>query len=248
MDCLACGITSSPPSREHVFAQWLLDALGGISMNFYRRHGDGRREIHRKTINLRSFTLKRICEDCNNGWMCRLEEALKPILLPLLKGAKHLEALDEDERRILAKWLGKTAIIDSYAIGAECPVDKTLLRWMARDERSTPGRFGVAACPVPLNGVGHFQFGKIHDLFDGGKAAGQIMAIALPGVVFVCGFPMLAEAPVEYRCVRPNCFPLWPTPTSWRPLEGKPVEPGLDELETMMSVAEWIEVFQPLNR
>jgi hypothetical protein len=46
------------------------------------------------------------------------------------KQAETLADLMDDERRILAKWAGKTAIIESHAVGAECPVDrKYLCRW-----------------------------------------------------------------------------------------------------------------------
>lgn len=59
---------------------------------------------------------------CNNGWKSGLESVAKPILLGLIEGGKSLDGLEEEERRILAKWAGKTAIIESYAVGAESPV------------------------------------------------------------------------------------------------------------------------------
>ena len=147
----------SPATREHVFARWLLKELRSPSMTFYRRHGDGRTEPYRQTIALESFTLKRICEDCNNEWMARLEELVKPTVVSLMRGERGLSELSEDERRRLARWVAKTAIVDSYAIGAECPIDLLPLRWMKQHENDVPGRFAVAAYQIDLNGIGHFS-------------------------------------------------------------------------------------------
>jgi hypothetical protein len=33
-----------------------------------------------------SRTIKRVCKSCNSGWMSRLQQAAKPILVPMLMG------------------------------------------------------------------------------------------------------------------------------------------------------------------
>lgn len=139
MDCLACGQTSSPATKEHVFSQWLPRELGSPSMSFYRRYGDGSSAPYRQMINLESFTLKRICQDCNNGWMSRLENLVKPTMVALMRRERHLDSLAEVEKRALAKWAAKTAIVDSYSVGAECPIDSSVLKWMQRNQSDVPG-------------------------------------------------------------------------------------------------------------
>jgi hypothetical protein len=68
MDCLACGITSSPASREHVFSDWLLREFGpDTSIALFRRLPDGTRLQQREYIKIAAFRLKAICEQCNNG-------------------------------------------------------------------------------------------------------------------------------------------------------------------------------------
>jgi hypothetical protein len=249
MDCLACGQTSSPASREHVFAQWLLKELGSPSMSFYRRYGDGSTEPHRQPINLESFVLRRICENCNNGWMSKLEEVVKPILVPLMRGERQLGSLEESEKWALARWVAKTAIIDSYAIGAECPIDHSVLRWMKHNLDDVPGRFAAAAFQVSgANFIGHFQSGIIRDLLvEGERVAGNITVIALPKLILACAFPMLAAASYVCRCNPHGCWPLWPDYRAWRHLEGTPLDASVGEMETMMQAAESIELFQPLT-
>jgi len=160
-------------------------------MSFYRRYGDGSTEPHRQPINLESFVLRRICENCNNGWMSKLEEVVKPILVPLMRGERQLGSLEESEKWALARWVAKTAIIDSYAIGAECPIDLSVLRWMKHNLDDVPGRFAAAAFQVSgANFIGHFQSGIIRDLLvEGERVAGNITVIALPKLILASLFP-----------------------------------------------------------
>ena len=103
-----------------MFSQWLLKELELLDapIRLYWALPDGSSTQVRVPIKLDTFKLNRVCESCNNGWMHRLETVTKPILLRLIRGTGTLTALDEEERRIPAKWAGKTAIIESYAVGA----------------------------------------------------------------------------------------------------------------------------------
>src|SRR5579864_164522 len=158
VDCLACGTTSSPPSREHVFPRLLLTELGpDASMTLFKRLDDGAREQRRTQIKLDSFKLKKICECCNNGWMSELEASAKPLILAVIRGVRELGSLSEGERRILARWAGKTAIIESHSVGAECPVSGEYLRRMRTNEDDIPGRFAVVACRTEMQEFGHMQ-------------------------------------------------------------------------------------------
>ena len=246
MDCLACGLTSSPASREHVFSDWLLREFDPeISMALYRRYGDGSREQTRVEIRLGSFTLKSVCESCNNGWMSRLESAANPLILGLIRGGRELNGLSEEERRILARWAGKTAIIESHSVGAECPIDGRYLKGIRASEEF-PGRFAAAACRAPFLGFGHMQVGIVMDLLGGGKVAANIVMIALPKLVFACAFPML-ETPYECRCVKSLYTPLWPTLRAWYPMNQSAMPSDLDEFESLAAMAERIELFHSLK-
>src|ERR1017187_3798151 len=98
MDCLACGITSSPASREHVFSNWLLREFDPeVSMSLFRMLGAGSRKQVRIEVKLASFRLKEICEACNNGWMSDLETAAKRLILALIRGTLDLANVSDDE-------------------------------------------------------------------------------------------------------------------------------------------------------
>ena len=93
--CIFCG--DAPPEKltgEHVFPRWShqylpeetqknYDSLRGIS----NPHGSKHYEIKRPG-DIRHWTVKCVCGSrCNNGWMRRdIEDAAKPILIPLITG------------------------------------------------------------------------------------------------------------------------------------------------------------------
>ena len=88
-------------------------------MPLLRQHPDGSQQQVRVEIKLDSFRLKDVCETCNNGWMSKLEEDAKPIILDLIRNQRDLSNLNVEERGILAAWAGKTAVIESRAVGAD---------------------------------------------------------------------------------------------------------------------------------
>jgi hypothetical protein len=65
-----------------------------------------------------AYFTRAFCRDnCNGGWMSRLEEAVKPILEPMLHG-KPWTTLSVDDQRLLAFWATKTAFAFQTQEGA----------------------------------------------------------------------------------------------------------------------------------
>jgi hypothetical protein len=56
-----------------------------------------------------SRAVKIVCKDCNNGWMSRLEMAVRPIFEPMMPGTRRL-TLQQSEQETLAFWITKTAM------------------------------------------------------------------------------------------------------------------------------------------
>jgi hypothetical protein len=250
MRCLSCGPTSARASREHVFSDWLLKELEceKLPMNFYRRAGDGSITDHRSGIANSSFKLKEICEDCNNGWMSRLEDSAKPVIVDLIRKQRTLDSLAEEERRILAKWAGKTALVESRAIGAECPVSETILNWMRAHENGWPGKFGVAACSYALGALCHMQVGIILPLLGGQKASGNIVVLGIANLVLSCAFP-IPELPHVCKCDLSVYQPLWPPANTWKPMdkEFRPLPERMQPSDALVEFAERIELFQSVE-
>jgi hypothetical protein len=55
------------------------------------------------------LTVKCVCEQCNNGWMSRLENRVRPHLEPLLTGQPRV--LDAEAQTTISTWAVKTAMV-----------------------------------------------------------------------------------------------------------------------------------------
>jgi len=97
-------------TKEHVWPQWLSALMSG----------------DRKTIptTLRSTELNKVkkwkgqglqvndvCSSCNNGWMSELENAIKPILRPLIQGSTAARPITLAEQVLTTRWVLKLAMM-----------------------------------------------------------------------------------------------------------------------------------------
>jgi hypothetical protein len=104
--CVFCGVPGRL-TEEHVFPNWLRKC--GYD-------GVGLQETN-DVIQLRgvfSSKVKIVCASCNNGWMSRLEQEAKPLLIHLFKSFGRSIPLDEAAQLTLARWAFKTAVVCAY--------------------------------------------------------------------------------------------------------------------------------------
>jgi hypothetical protein len=59
-----------------------------------------------------SKRLKVVCRTCNNGWMSRMENRTRPILMRLIQGIPH--RLSSFDQAILAAWTAKTIMVAEF--------------------------------------------------------------------------------------------------------------------------------------
>jgi hypothetical protein len=75
---------------------------------------DGHSETGRRETQgaLHTIKLRVVCQACNNGWMSQLEEEVKPILTPLIKGEEI--TLDRAQLDTLAQWIAMKVMVGEY--------------------------------------------------------------------------------------------------------------------------------------
>lgn len=100
--CAFCKRTGIKMSREHVMPKWLSEAGAAIG-GYYHMERAG------KTIRtpLMEAVTKRICEDCNTGWLSRIETGAAPVFRSLLG---QTAKIDQIRRWIIARWFSKTIL------------------------------------------------------------------------------------------------------------------------------------------
>lgn len=129
-NCIFCDQDYSDGKRakEHIFSKDLLREFSLLKENlahsaFRSVKGDfsgGHITISPTTRSLTysGFVAGQVCASCNNEWMNKLEEAVRPFLYLLMRGETSVESLSEDQKYTLACWFLKTSIALSQSVGA----------------------------------------------------------------------------------------------------------------------------------
>jgi hypothetical protein len=104
--CIFCRCqfdVDHPRSEEHIWPKWmhpLLPENEGVQWSLVEGGVVGRRRFGQ--VLHKHFKPRVVCGTCNNTWMSRLEMAVKPILLPLMRReARHLA---REDQVILVTW------------------------------------------------------------------------------------------------------------------------------------------------
>jgi hypothetical protein len=113
-----------------------------------------------------SLRNKRLCHDCNTGWMQDLESRSQGLLTPMILGRAH--TLDSEQQIIVATWTAKTAMVIESSYGDEGnfsieerqivmnqdrPPYSVRIFAAAIEDLIPPLRFGIARAQIQLSGV-----------------------------------------------------------------------------------------------
>jgi hypothetical protein len=103
--CLFCS--SNADSVEDAWPLWLASLFKGARPMAMQaeRHGVS---LPSWSSSQPKLTIRCVCEECNNGWMSRLENRVRPHLQPLLTGPS---VLDVDAQTTITIWAVKTAMV-----------------------------------------------------------------------------------------------------------------------------------------
>lgn len=106
--CIFCG--GSQLSKEHVFPDWLRGAcapfIGKQTTTRFRSLSCKHRVWPSSSF---QATVRKVCSNCNSGWLSELEGRTKALLESLMMGGERL--LNSAEQTRLAFWCVKTAIV-----------------------------------------------------------------------------------------------------------------------------------------
>jgi hypothetical protein len=111
--CLFCR-NSAKLTREHIWPDWLKHYLPRDRVNHPHLSdvivpGRIERQVKLVSGDPRSRKLRCVCRDCNGGWMSRLQEKTKPILVDLI-GRTHRK-FTPDELVLLRSWIAMFVIV-----------------------------------------------------------------------------------------------------------------------------------------
>jgi hypothetical protein len=115
--CIFC--TGFGLSKEHIWSRWTYALVPNKPSDTHARGhfvsspGDPRsyekRDIKNYQGNVNTIRLRVVCKTCNNGWMSRLDKAVKPILSPLI--LCDPVTLDERSQTLLSTWIAMKGMV-----------------------------------------------------------------------------------------------------------------------------------------
>lgn len=115
--CIFCD--GHPVTKEHMWPDWLRNYIPRTKSSFYSQSGilfrsSADTKTRRHSGDPHSMRVRCVCARCNSGWMSVLQSQAKPILIPLLKGARH--SLRKREQAMLATWITMFTMVAEYRL------------------------------------------------------------------------------------------------------------------------------------
>lgn len=158
--CIFCGGT--PVDREHLWAEWLHPLLPANKTHFRKvmdlnkRTGSSRavRDFNRQGAPS-TIRIRRVCRNCNSGWMSAHEVAVRPILEPMVRGSAAV--LNADHQRMLTEYFTYKMMVADWE---ESPIVSEASRNAFFTSRTIPKNtqiylFRCGEPPWRLNLLGH---------------------------------------------------------------------------------------------
>ncbi len=196
MGCAYCG-SETEKTDEHVYAKWMREASYATGQTRMTLGDDPK---PKRTYTGLYLALKDgVCRTCNNGWLSRLENRVKPWLAPAIRG--EAMALAPETQPAVAAWAcGKALLIElamrQWRKAFYAP--ESNLRWLYehRDDPIPPPGSQVWLAHVDA------EFGEANSLTGFNKAALAPERPADPEVylaTFAVGYLVLQVAGQDFR-------------------------------------------------
>lgn len=113
--CIFCG--KRPLTKEHIFPKWLapyipktMENYQNVKTIFHKDRADT--AAKKRAGNPHSWSVKCVCKKCNNEWMGTLQERVKPILLPMIKGEKV--KIEKADQHVMASWVAMATMCAEF--------------------------------------------------------------------------------------------------------------------------------------
>jgi hypothetical protein len=108
--CIFCGspfTSDNPRAKEDVFPKWFQKYTRSQKTPVFIHIGDG---TPVRSLVFSELFAGQVCHACNSKWMSRLEDRMKPHLIPLIDGQEK-RALDWRTCQWIAAWVFKTSLM-----------------------------------------------------------------------------------------------------------------------------------------
>lgn len=218
-NCIFCGVQlkasklalSSSQTQEHVFARWIRDTVSNTQVKMYETVKGSEPRLLRK-VSLQTLVNSRVCRECNNGWMEKLETETDPLAERLFRG-EDVRDFSATEIATLARWTGKTAAVLSYTTPQQQHVSEHACRSLHPSSPTPPAlRFFYASFDgdITLEG-GYLQlvYGLEIPIINSAQSSGTRLLICLNNHCLIADFPPIIDG-TRYDLTGSIAAKFWP--------------------------------------
>lgn len=243
--CIFCGNTNL--TREHLFADWM--AVRFSKEKVMHEISSDRKSVKPWQGEIFSLQPKVACKNCNEGWLSKLENRVKPLIEKMAFEGKttKLTTLDQES---LSCWAQKTIIVHRYvAPGTEMTTfPASLAQQIYRDKRPTPNTTVLIGYRsnnlAPYASVVSRSINKIHALDR--SMVGLVTSKLEKGAVFNVGVVLLghlvmsvhsntAGISIQIKALGKYESQIHPTDTDYYWPSTKPVEDSVGFLNNFLA-------------
>ncbi|MEU7823041.1 hypothetical protein [Catellatospora sp. NPDC049133] len=222
--CAFCDATGETTkiTKEHLYSEWInlvlpASVVGPNITVEWTDHVSGAFRT-RPVRELASEQVRCVCHRCNNGWMSKLDDQVRPLLEPMILGKPTtLSALDQ---LTVATWAAMKAAVFEFAWDNP-PVYEQADREIIRTQQRPPATVRVALAAIQSQG---FPLRAISRGIVGGGRAAQCLTLQIGCLVMqILGGPLAgAHGFHTVGGVRPRHVMVYPPALSgqrWPPTE-----------------------------
>jgi hypothetical protein len=105
-ECIFCQGRAS--TKEDVWPQWLTKRFPLSDISFMEAELAGHKLDTWRSKTAKLLRVRCVCENCNGGWMSRLEGQVRPVIESILDD--RMKTVDVSSQALIATWAVKTAI------------------------------------------------------------------------------------------------------------------------------------------
>jgi hypothetical protein len=225
--CIFCGLTGATVkiTGEHSFSDWINQVLTveivGPDITCERSIVIGPQAGTADSWPARKIAahkLRAVCRTCNGGWMSLLEQAVRPLIEPMIRG--YNAPLTTEQQLTVATWGAMKAAVFEYVWGDE-RVLSTADREVIRTQARPPASVQVRLAAVESNGYPLRAFGRVYELRAASKKAICLTTTIGCLITQVYGGPGAGNH--EFQALSrsgPDFIGIWPPqmrPVQWPP-------------------------------
>lgn len=113
--CIFCGKSDVTLTREHAFPDWLNTYFDSSVVGINHIQNASGDKTWTNTAGMFSHKVRKVCKNCNNGWMSDIEGRSKKLIGELAFGSGQVR-MTKYNQKIVALWVQKTMLVTNKAI------------------------------------------------------------------------------------------------------------------------------------